>query len=76
MKISVEKNSIFKTLSHVQSIVEKNNSIPSISYITQDEFSVGTWINYQRNAYKNKKLSQEKISLLEKLPSWKWKFND
>ncbi len=31
MKISVEKNSIFKTLSHVQSIVEKNNSIPVLN---------------------------------------------
>ncbi len=33
MKISIEKNSIFKTLSHVQSIVEKKNAIPVLSNI-------------------------------------------
>jgi len=33
MKISVEKNSIFKSLSHVQNIVEKKNTIPVLSNI-------------------------------------------
>jgi len=33
MKISVEKNNIFKSLSHVQSIVEKKNTIPILSNI-------------------------------------------
>ena len=33
MKISVEKNNIFKSLSHVQSIVEKKNVIPVLSNI-------------------------------------------
>ena len=33
MKISVEKNNIFKSLSHVQSIVEKKNTIPVLSNI-------------------------------------------
>ena len=33
MKISIEKNNIFKTLSHVQSIVEKKNTIPVLSNI-------------------------------------------
>mgnify|MGYP006220203947 CR=1 FL=1 len=33
MKISVEKNIIFKSLSHVQSIVEKKNTIPVLSNI-------------------------------------------
>jgi len=33
MKISVEKNHIFKSLSHVQSIVEKKNTIPVLSNI-------------------------------------------
>ena len=33
MKISVEKGGIFKTLSHVQSIVEKKNTIPILSNI-------------------------------------------
>ena len=31
MKISIEKNTIFKSLSHVQSIVEKRNTIPILS---------------------------------------------
>ena len=33
MKISVEKNNIFKSLSHVQNIVEKKNTIPILSNI-------------------------------------------
>ena len=33
MKISLEKNIIFKSLSHVQSIVEKRNAIPVLSNI-------------------------------------------
>ena len=33
MKISIEKNIIFKSLSHVQSIVEKKNTIPILSNI-------------------------------------------
>ena len=33
MKISVEKNSIFKSLTHVQNIVEKKNTIPVLSNI-------------------------------------------
>jgi len=33
MKISIEKNNIFKSLSHVQSIVEKKNTIPILSNI-------------------------------------------
>ena len=33
MKLSIEKNVIFKSLSHVQSIVEKKNTIPVLSNI-------------------------------------------
>ena len=33
MKINVEKNIIFKSLSHVQSIVEKKNTLPILSNI-------------------------------------------
>ena len=33
MKISIEKNILFKSLSHVQSIVEKKNTIPVLSNI-------------------------------------------
>ena len=33
MKISVEKTNIFKSLSYVQSIVEKKNTIPVLSNV-------------------------------------------
>ena len=33
MKFSVEKNIIFKSLAHVQSIVEKKNTLPILSNI-------------------------------------------
>ena len=33
MKISIEKSIIYKSLSHVQSIVEKKNTIPILSNI-------------------------------------------
>ena len=33
MKISIDRNSLFKSISHVQSIVEKRNTIPILSNI-------------------------------------------
>ena len=33
MKFTVEKSSLFKSLSHVQSIVEKKNTLPILSNI-------------------------------------------
>ena len=34
------------------------------------------WMQLQRKNYKNKKLSQEQIDLMEKLPHWKWDSDD
>ena len=33
MKFTIEKNNLFKSLSHVQSIVEKKNTLPILSNI-------------------------------------------
>ena len=33
MKISIERNALFNSLSHVQNIVEKRNTIPFLSNI-------------------------------------------
>jgi len=32
----------------------------------------GKWVQHQRENYKNNKLSQERIDLLQRLPKWKW----
>ena len=37
MKFTVEKNNLFKSLSHVQSIVEKKNTLPILSNILIEE---------------------------------------
>ena len=36
MKFTVEKNTLLKSLSHVQSIVEKKNTLPILSNILLD----------------------------------------
>ena len=41
-------------------------------YRTADGRKLGTWVSNQRVLFKNKKLSEEKVQRLEKLPEWKW----
>ena len=47
----------------------------STKYKTEDGISIGTWIDNQRQNYKKKKLSNERIKLLEKIHGWKWSGN-
>ena len=50
-----------------------NLEVPQ-SFKTNDGINLGTWINTQRQYYKNNKLSQEKIDLLEEI-NMVWGFN-
>lgn len=43
-----------------------NLNVP-IRFITGDDIQLGSWISHQRRAYKSKKLSEERIILLEKI---------
>jgi superfamily II DNA or RNA helicase len=36
------------------------------------DFEIGKWVQSQRSSYKRNKLNQEKIDLLQSLPSWSW----
>jgi hypothetical protein len=38
----------------------------------EDGYFLGRWASKMRGSYKDKKLSDEQIKLLEKLPDWNW----
>ncbi len=38
----------------------------------EDGYFLGRWASKMRGSYKDKKLSDEQIKLLEKLPEWNW----
>lgn len=42
------------------------------SYITENGFGLGSWVSRNRADYKNHKLSEDRIKLLEELPGWSW----
>ena len=46
---------------------ENGDLLIPISYITEDKIKLGSWINTQRYNYKESKLSDDQISLLEKI---------
>jgi len=48
---------------------------PSVCSIEKKIKSLGLWAATQRQNYKQNKLSQEQIKMLEQIPKWKWKIN-
>jgi superfamily II DNA or RNA helicase len=45
---------------------------PSRSYVTEEGFPLGTWIDSRRAEYRRGKLSSERVTLLAALPGWSW----
>ena len=37
-----------------------------------EEINLGNWVSYMRTRYKQNALSDERIRLLESLPTWEW----
>ena len=37
-----------------------------------EEINLGNWVSYMRTRYRQKALSNERICLLEEIPSWDW----
>ena len=37
-----------------------------------EEINLGNWVSYMRTRYRQNALSDERIALLEKFPSWEW----
>jgi len=52
--------------------VNKNNKLPPRGYNAND-IDIGSWLKTQRQEYKNNTISQERITLIEKIPGWFWK---
>ena len=57
---------------YLKDYVIAHKKICFLDYMTRDGFNLGRWINTQRQAYKKEKLDQNKVSLLENLPTWSW----
>lgn len=60
-------------LEHLKKYVSKEGHarVP-VSYKTEDGFSLGTWVSSRRQDYKNNKLNESRIKVLEQLPGWTW----
>ena len=54
---------------------EGQTQVPG-KYITEDGYRLGAWVQTQRQAYRKKRLSIERIETLEKLASWVWSTRD
>ena len=51
-------------------LVENNNKYPKAKFKTLNGFSLGMWIDTQRQDFKEKNLKKERIKLLNNLPNW------
>jgi hypothetical protein len=64
----LEKKTWNDSYEYAKKYYEKYGNISiSTSYICEDGYRLGQWINNVKNAYRSGKLEQEKIELLEKL---------
>ena len=61
-----------KNYNLLKEYIEENNELPKYS-TSYKNVRLGNWINSQRQNYKKKKLSQERIKLLENIDNWVWK---
>jgi superfamily II DNA or RNA helicase len=58
-----------KNMAQVTAFAKKHNRLPNKS-------ENGQWINKQRIAYRNGKLSPERIKTIEKIPYWSWEVRE
>jgi superfamily II DNA or RNA helicase len=63
-----------KTYQEVLQWVKENNRIPSENSkdAVENQKLLGKWCSHKRQDYKNQKLSQDKVQLLEQIPGWYW----
>jgi ribosomal protein S18 len=60
------------TFKLITEYIDKNKKIPIGNTIYKNK-KIGNWCIVQRQKFKNNKLSQNKINLLENINLWKWK---
>ena len=56
----------------LQEYVQKNGN-PNVPSEYPDNPSLGGWVGYVRRTYRNGKISQKHIDLLEGLQGWQWR---
>jgi len=63
----------FKNFKNYSEYVEENKTSSITFHITFKGKPTGGWVWRQKKAYSNKKLSEEKIKILESVEGWSWK---
>ena len=53
--------------------VQKENTNKISKYQTYEGVALGNWVHNVRTSYKLKKLSKDKIELMESISGWEWK---
>jgi hypothetical protein len=63
-----------KGFSYLKEFAERegHSRVPQ-SYKTNDDYSLGTWVNTQRSRAKKNKLASDRRQHLEVLPGWSWR---
>jgi len=56
--------------------IDINGALPKRRSKNKEEKSLAEWIKGKKDEYKNKKLSKERIDLLNLLPLWQWGLED
>jgi len=54
----------------------KGNANVPCKYVNEDGFKLGLWVMFQRQQYKQGKLSKERKLALQKLRTWTWNINE
>ncbi|MDC3409929.1 Helicase associated domain protein [Alphaproteobacteria bacterium] len=69
---SVQEKQWQESYEKLKVYIQKYNQACPQKYITEDGFTLGKWVNKQRDKYKKNTLSKDKILLLENLSYWTW----
>ncbi|MGL5715781.1 MAG: helicase associated domain-containing protein [Paraclostridium sp.] len=60
--------------SELKRYVEQEGTLPLCATVTHTGYALGSWINRQRQNYKNGILELDRKELLEAIPYWRWYF--
>ncbi|QWD34648.1 DEAD/DEAH box helicase family protein [Polynucleobacter paneuropaeus] len=60
---------------YLEYFVKTYQKVPSVNYVTNDGYKLGSWVNTQKVFYRQNKLSKSRVERLESVPFWSWDIN-
>lgn len=68
----VQDNQWQEGLARLRTYIAQNGHIPDQSFVTEDGFLLGRWIQSRRTQYSRGRLALDRVESLEALPGWSW----